>query len=63
MTPREIALKERLTPEFLETLAEAVRVIGWGVDMHESKDLVVECYDLAGLPSPSLESLEPYENS
>lgn len=63
MTPQQIALKEKLTPEFLETVAEAVRVIGWDCDAHESRNFVIAIYDLAGLTPPSPESLQPYENT
>ena len=58
---RELALKKRLTDEFLDTLVEAGRVIGWGVDYWEVKDFINSCFDIAEKDLPSENDLIPYE--
>lgn len=45
-------LKPLLTSEFLSTLVEALRTCGHCVDMCESADFVIWCYNLAGQPLP-----------
>jgi hypothetical protein len=57
---REQALAERLTPEFLETLREAVRVVGWSVDAVESMAFVAYLHEIAGQPAER-GSMEPYQ--
>lgn len=52
------ALRPLLNKEFLDTLAEATRVCGWDVDMIESRQFVVWCYELAGIDPPNLEAYE-----
>lgn len=47
---REAALIPLLTPEFLATLLEAVRVIGWSVDAVAVLDFAEEVHRLAGAP-------------
>ena len=51
MTHRE-KLIPKLTPEFLDTLKEAGKVIGWGVDYVEIKQFIVEIFNLAGKDDP-----------
>jgi hypothetical protein len=57
---RKAQLLPKLTPEFLATLAEAVRVVGWEVDAHETTSLVKVLHDYVGSPRP--DDLSPYED-
>jgi hypothetical protein len=57
---KKAALVPLLTPEFLATLREAVRVIGWNVDAVESIDFAEQVHDLAGVKIGRAD-LEPYE--
>ena len=50
----------RLTPQFLETLKEAVQCCGWEVDFIESADFVVWCHKKAG-EKLEVTELEAYE--
>lgn len=54
----ENALQPKLTGEFLNTLADAVRTCGWNVDMIESTKFVEWCFNLAGVPIPELDPFE-----
>lgn len=49
----EAQLRPLLTDEFLETLVFAVRVIGWGVDMVETRSFADELFQLAGKEPPA----------
>lgn len=50
-----------LTDEFLITLKEVARTIGWGAgDYHETIAFVQEVFHLAGKDIPSREDLTPY---
>jgi len=44
--------KKKLTDEFLETLIEAAKEIGWSVDLVEIADFIKECYSLADKDIP-----------
>jgi hypothetical protein len=55
------ALIPRLTLEFLATLIEAHRTIGWLCDAREVADFVRELHHAAGLQMPSFPELEPHE--
>jgi hypothetical protein len=57
---RERALAPRLTPEFLETLREAVRVVGWSVDAVESISFVEKVHEMAGVKVKP-DEVEPYQ--
>jgi hypothetical protein len=56
---REAALIPLLTPEFLATLREAVRVIGWSVDAVESAAFAEALHQRAGAQAGDL---SPYED-
>lgn len=45
----EAALKKKLTPEFLETLVQAARTVGWGADYVEVSVFVETLHEMAGL--------------
>lgn len=50
-----------LTDEFLVTLVEVARTIGWGAgDYYETVAFVQEVFCLAGREIPSREDLAPY---
>lgn len=50
-----------LTDEFLSTLVEVARIIGWGAgDYHETIAFVQEIFYLAGREIPSEEEFTPY---
>jgi hypothetical protein len=53
----ERRLAERITPEFLSTLAEAARVCGWSRDYVEIGTFVEDMFRLADTEPPDL---EPY---
>lgn len=55
----EAALVQRLTPEFLVTLREALLVIGWGRDMVELGMFEEDLYRLLGRAPPS--PAQPYD--
>jgi hypothetical protein len=54
----EKELKPKLTDEFLETLAKAVKVCGWSVDHVESEDFAKWCFAVAGREPPNLDPIE-----
>lgn len=54
----ESALTEHLTPEFLATLAIAVRTCGWSVDAVESISFAEWCFDLAKITRPNLKPFD-----
>ncbi len=58
----EKALKPLLTQQFLDTLVEAVRVVGNGVDSVESKYFAINCFNMAGKNVPMDELDDLYEN-
>lgn len=58
---REIAFRPRLTDEFLATLIEAARIVGWGVDLVEVHSFIRELHTIAGREMPPDEELIPYE--
>ena len=60
LTPREQALKARLTPEFLHMLLEAGKISGWSHDYIEVAGFIEWCYRLADADVPSATELEPY---
>jgi len=62
LTPREAALRPLLTDEFLATLAEAARTVGWLIDHVETVNFVQHLHALAGKPGPSRDELEPYDD-
>ena len=55
----EDKLKSKITPEFLETLTECVKVIGWNVDIVEVQSFVSQIYHLIG--KDEYVTIEPYE--
>lgn len=58
---REELIKQRLTPEFLETLKELGKVVGWQTDYCEIRAFIEKAYEMAGFNEPTMEELEPYE--
>lgn len=46
-------LVAKLTPEWLQVLVDAARIIGWGVDYVEVDSFVCEVFYLAGQKPPS----------
>jgi hypothetical protein len=57
---RRQALVQQLTPEFLSTLCEAARVVGWSVDAVETAAFVHAVHALAGVEIER-EATEPYQ--
>ena len=53
--------KARLTDEFLATLVEAARTVGWGVDYIEVMGFVAAVFARAGKTPPTDDELEPYD--
>lgn len=51
----------KLTDEFLATLIEAARTIGWSADYVEVMCFVNEVFALAGKETPATSDLLPYE--
>lgn len=45
-------LKERLTPEFLETLIECIKVMEYNIDSTEVTDFVTEIFNIAEKEMP-----------
>ena len=45
-------LKERLTPEFLETLIECIRIMEYNLDSTEVTDFVTEIFQIAEKEMP-----------
>ncbi len=59
---REKILKKKLTPEFLETLIELCKLVGWSVDYTEIElSFIPNVYEMAGKKIPSEEELKPIE--
>lgn len=54
-------IKKKLTPEFLETLKEFGKVVGWETDYCEISAFICLAYEKAEQPEPSQEKLEPYD--
>jgi hypothetical protein len=48
-------LKPKLTDEFLQTLVEAVHIVGWTVDAVETVAFLEEVFALAGKKAPTVE--------
>lgn len=46
----EAELRLRLTDEFMATLEEAVKVVGWGCDAIESVMFLDQCREIRGQP-------------
>lgn len=59
---RAAQLQPALTPEFLATLKEAAKVVGWSVDYIEVQQFVKEVHELANVPPPNDEELIPYDH-
>jgi hypothetical protein len=59
----EDALRPRLTPEFLETLREAIRIYGHTGDMIATVDFGRYCYDVARAVMPGDELWEEKPDS
>jgi len=55
-------LKPKLTDSFLETLGEALCVVGWGVDFIESAQFVERVYELADRKAPAFQPVD-YEDT
>ena len=51
-------LKLKLTPEFLDTLTESIRLIGWEVDLIETYDFLTKINHLAGKETPPIDQYE-----
>jgi hypothetical protein len=60
MKGKNESLKPRLTDEFLATLVETAKCVGWGVDYTEVQNFVREVFHLAERPEPTKEMCEPY---
>ena len=57
-------LKEKITPEFLETLSECARIVGWGIDYTEVINFIESIYGYLDIDISSKDlanKLDPYE--
>ena len=51
-------LKLKLTPDFLDTMTECVRIIGWEVDLVETHDFLSKINNLSGKETPPIDQYE-----
>lgn len=52
-------LRPSLTPEFLATLMQAVRIYGWSGDLEEIGNFVDAVHEMAGVKRPDAKDYQP----
>ena len=53
--------EEKITDEFLDTLIETAKTVGWTFDYCEICDFIRKCYAIADKKCPEERIVDPYE--